>query len=191
MGVLCDYFHAGDGASAVELAIGPGGDWLSGTSLEDAGADWIDAKGIDPDVVLAQLVAFVESASVESASVGSAFVGSASVGSASVGSAFVDGGPADGPELVWPDVPYPEGGSGEPGSPWETGLILQQLPDRWRDVLAALPEDAVPAVAARWGGIEELYFADPRDAEDAVVTFVRLAGRARAARAHLYCRCCV
>lgn len=171
MGVLCDYFHAGDGASAVELAIGPGGDWLSGTSLEDAGADWIDAKGIDPDVVLAQLVAFVQGASVEEAS--------------------VDGRPADGPELVWPDVPYPGDGPDEPGSPWETGLILQQLPDRWRDVLAALPEDAVPAVAARWGGIEELHFADPRDAEDAVVTFVRLAGRARAAGAHLYCRCCV
>ncbi|MGW5769507.1 hypothetical protein ACWEVY_10205 [Streptomyces longwoodensis] len=181
MGVLCDYFHAGDGASAVELAIGPGGDWLSGTSLEDAGADWIDAKGIDPDVVLAQLVAFAEGA----------FVEGTFVGSASVGSVCVDGGPADGPELVWPDVPYPGGGSEEPGSPWETGLILQQLPDRWRDVLAALPEDAVPAAAARWGGIEELYFADPRDAEDAVVTFVRLAGRARAAGAHLYCRCCV
>ncbi|MFI0998596.1 hypothetical protein ACIP10_07845 [Streptomyces galbus] len=176
MGVLCDYFHAADGATAVEPAIGPGGDWLSGTSLEDAGADWIDAKGIDPDVVLAQLVGFAEGASAARAT---------------VEGSSVDGGPADGPELVWPDVPYPPGGSDEPGSAWDTGLILQQLPDRWRDVLAALPEDALPGVAARWGGIEELHFADPRDAEDAVVTFVRLAGRARAAGAHLYCRCCV
>ncbi|TKT01885.1 hypothetical protein [Streptomyces lasalocidi] len=170
MGVLCDYFHAADRATAVELAIGPDGDWLSGTSLEDTGADWIDAKGIDPDVVLAQLVAFVEGAA---------------------SGASVNGGPADGPELVWPDVPYPRGGFEEPGSPWNTGLILQQLPDRWRDLLAALPEDAVPGVAARWSGIEELRFADPRDAEDAVVTFVRLADRARATGAHLYCRCCV
>jgi len=163
MGVLYDYFHASDHSAAVDRAIGPGGDWLRGVSLEQAGVDRVDAKGLDPNVVLAQLVAYAEAVP------------------------FADQG--DQPELVWPETPYPRGEPTEPGSPWETGLILQQLPDRWRDVLADLPEEAVPMVAAQWYEIEEVDFADYLDVKDTVDTFVALAGRARAADAHLYCRC--
>ncbi|MFE0515854.1 hypothetical protein [Streptomyces sp. NPDC058964] len=165
MGVLCDYFHATDHTLAVNQAIGPDGDWLQGTSLEEAGADWIDAKGLDPNVVLAQLVVYAE------------------------GVGFAE--QQDKPELIWPTQPYPQGEPIEPDSPWETGLLLQKLPDRWRDILASLPEDAVPMVAAQWYEIQEIDFADYLDAKNAVETFMALAARARAAGAHLYCRCSV
>ncbi|MBH5335133.1 hypothetical protein IHE55_10130 [Streptomyces pactum] len=165
MGVLCDYFHATDPTTAVHLAIGPGGDWLLGASLEEAGADWIDAKGLDPDVVLGQLVACAE---------GIPFAGL-----------------RDTPELVWPEAPYPRGEPVGPDSPWDTGLFLQRLPERWRDVLAALPADAVPAVAAQWYEIEEVDFGDHLVAVEAVTAFTALARRARAAGAQLYCRCSV
>ncbi|WAZ19284.1 hypothetical protein STRCI_000321 [Streptomyces cinnabarinus] len=162
MGVLHDYFAASDRAAAVDQAIGPGGDWLRGTSLAEAGADWIDAKGLDPNVVVAQLVAHAEAVP------------------------FAD--QADEPELVWPEPPYPQGESIGPDSPWDTGLLLQQLPDRWRDVLAELPEDAVAMVAMRWQEIDEVDFGDYRIAREAVETFTALARRARTAGAHLYCR---
>ena len=165
MGVLYDYFHAADRTTAVDQAIGPGGDRLRGTSLQEAGVDWVDAKGLDPDIVLAQLVAYAEAVS------------------------FPD--QADEPELVWPEPPYPQGEPTEPDSPWNTGLLLQELPDRWRDVLADLPADAVPMVAAQWYEIEEVDFADYLDVKQTVEMFVALAGRARAADAHLYCRCTV
>ncbi|MEW1779353.1 hypothetical protein [Streptomyces sp. NPDC086777] len=163
MGVLYDYFRASDHTTAVDRAIGPGGDWLRGTPLAESGADWIDAKGLDPDVVLGQLVAHAE------------------------GIPFADR--QDAPELVWPEPPYPHGEPTGPDSPWDTGLVLQQLPDHWRDVLADLPEDAVPTVTAQWYEIEEVAFADPLDAEHTVLTFTALALRARTAGDHLYCRC--
>ncbi|MFD4501812.1 hypothetical protein [Streptomyces sp. NPDC058457] len=163
MGVLYDYFHAADHTTAVNQAIGPDGDWLRGTSLEETGADWIDAKSLDPNVVLGQLVAYAE------------------------GIPFAD--QQDAPELVWPEPPYPEDEPTDLDSPWGTGLVLQQLPDHWRDILAALPEDAVPMVAAQWYEIEEVGFADYLDAKDTVGTFTALAFRARMAGAHLYCRC--
>ncbi|MGW1756729.1 hypothetical protein [Streptomyces mirabilis] len=163
MGVLYDYFHATDRTTAVNQAIGPDDDWLRGTSLEEMGADWIDAKGLDPNVVLAQLVAYAE------------------------GVSFTD--QQDAPELIWPEPPYPQGEPTDPDSPWNTGLILERLPDRWRDILATLPDDAVPMVAAQWYEIEEVDFADYLHAKDAVATFMALACRARMAGAHLYCRC--
>lgn len=162
MGVLYDYFHATNHTTAVNQAIGPDGDWLRGTPLEETGADWIDAKGFDPNVVVAQLVAYAE------------------------GVSFTD--QQDKPELIWPASPHPQS-EPAPDSPWDTGLMLEQLPDRWRDILATLPEDAVPMVAAQWYEIEEVDFADYLHTEDAVATFTALASRAQMAGAHLYCRC--
>ncbi|MFC9633969.1 hypothetical protein ACFTY8_33115 [Streptomyces mirabilis] len=163
MGVLYDYFHATDHTTAVNQAIGPDGDWRRGTSLGEMGADWIDAKGLDPHVVLAKLVAYAE---------GVPFTGQ-----------------RDAPELIWPEPPYPEGEPTDPDSPWNTGLVLEQLPDSWRDILATLPEDAVPLVTAQWYEIEEVDFADYLHAKDTVATFMALACRARMAGAHLYCLC--
>ncbi|MFK0280184.1 hypothetical protein ACIQVL_06880 [Streptomyces sp. NPDC090499] len=163
MGVLYDYFRATDHTTAVDQAVGPDGDWLRGTPLEESGADWIDAKGLDPNIVLGKLVAYAE------------------------GIPFTD--QPDTPALIWPEPPYPQGEPTDPDSPWTTGLVLQQLPDRWRDILADLPEDAVPMVAAQWYDTEEAGFADYLDAKDTVGTFTALAVRARTAGDHLYCRC--
>ncbi|WP_330460350.1 hypothetical protein OIB37_27855 [Streptomyces sp. NBC_00820] len=167
MGVLYDYFHAADQATAVDWAIGPAGDRLNGRSLDEAGADWFDAKNMDPNVVLGQLVAFAEG---------------------------IPFGSLTDPEMVWPDpVEWPYGRPAPSGteSPWDTGLVLQQLPDGWRDALAGVVEDAVPMLALQWYDIEEIRFADFLHAQSSVRTFVGLARRARAARASLYCRCVV
>ena len=163
MGVLYDYFHATDDAAAVKQAIGPGGDWCHGMPLEETGADWIDAKGLDPSVVLAKLVAYAE------------------------GAPFTD--QQDAPELIWPEPPFPQSIPTEPDSPWNAGPILQRVPDRWRDVLGALPEEALPMLAAKWYEIEEVDFADYLVARDAAAKFLALSCRARVAGASLYSRC--
>ncbi|MCC5473863.1 hypothetical protein [Streptomyces barringtoniae] len=169
MGVLFDYFAAADRPTAVDWAIGPGGDWTAeGQSLDEAGADWIDMKGIDPHVALGQLVAFTE------------------------------GRPYDvhgtGPELLWPDqrewLPERPAAPGAE-SPWESGLHLTELPDAWRDRLASIEDEHVPMLALQWYDIEEFDFADFPACEDCIRTFAGLARRARDAGAHLYCRCCV
>jgi hypothetical protein len=165
MGVLYDYFHATDHTTAVRQAIGPDDDRPGGTSLPETGADRFDTKGLDPNVVLAQLVTYAEGVNSTDQQ--------------------------DRPELVWPDLPYPKGEPTDPDSPWNTGIILQQLPDRWRDILADLPEEAVPMVAAQWYEIEEVDFADYLAVKDSVDMFTALARRARMAGAHIYCRCCV
>ncbi|MFB7503027.1 hypothetical protein [Streptomyces broussonetiae] len=169
MGVLFDYFAAADRPTALDWAIGPGGDWLAeGQSLDEAGADWIDMKGIDPHVVLGQLVAFAE------------------------------GRPYDvhgtGPELLWPDArEWPPERPAAPGaeSPWDSGLHLTELPDAWRDRLAAIEEEHVPMLALQWYDIEEVDFTDFPDCEATIRSFAGLASRARGAGTHLYCRCCV
>ncbi|OIK06092.1 hypothetical protein [Streptomyces monashensis] len=169
MGVLCDYFAAADRPTAVDWAIGPGGDWQAeGRSLDEAGADWIDMKNIDPHVALGQLVAFAE------------------------------GRPYDvraaGPRLLWPDARvWPPERPAAPGaeSPWESGLQLTELPDSWRDRLAAVEEEHVPMLALQWYDVEEVDFTDFPDCEDRVRAFAGLARRARDTGAHLYCRCCL
>jgi hypothetical protein len=166
MGVLYDYFHAVDGGTAVEWAIGPGGDWQHGRPLDEIGADWIDAKGLDPDLVLGQLVAHAD------------------------GVLFRDLG--DGPDLRWPDQrqwPYSRKALEGEASPWDTGILLQEIPDRWRDTLAGIAHEAVPAIAARWVGSEEANFSDQLHAEDCARVFMALARRAREAGNHVYCRC--
>ncbi|KUN04819.1 hypothetical protein AQI95_18190 [Streptomyces yokosukanensis] len=168
MGVLYDYFHAADRTTAVDWAIGPGGDWLAERpSLDEVGADWVDMKGLDPHVVLGQLVAFTE------------------------------GRPYDvraaGPELVWPDLqawPYERRAAPGEESPWDSGLHLVELPDAWRDRLAAIEGEHVPMLALQWYDIEEVDFADFHACEDHVRAFAGLARRARAAGTRLYCFCC-
>ncbi|MFD5792766.1 hypothetical protein ACFWIO_04360 [Streptomyces diastatochromogenes] len=167
MSTLYDYFWAADRATAVDWAVGPGGDWRNGGSLDEACADRLEVKGLDPNVVLGKLVSFA---------------------------AGIPFGSVVDPELVWPDpVEWPYGRQAPPGtaSPWDSGLILQELPESWRDALAGVVEDAVPMLALQWWDIEETRFADYLHAEDSVRTFVGMARRARAAGARLYCSCYV
>jgi hypothetical protein len=168
MGVLYDYFQAPDRATAVNWAIGPSGDWTNCLPLDEIGADWIDAKGTDPVIVLGELVGHASSVPF--------------------------GGRRDEPAVVWPDLtewPYPRGADTDDQSPWHLGLTLQELPDSWRDTLAGIGDDAVPTVAAQWYGVEEARFADQLDAEYCARMFIALARRAQAAGTRLYCRCSV
>ncbi|MGW2704506.1 hypothetical protein [Streptomyces sp. NPDC001340] len=167
MSVVYDYFWAADPATAVDWAIGPDGDWLRGGSLDAMCADRLEVKGLDPNVVLGKLVSFAAGIPFDS---------------------VVD------PELVWPDpVEWPYGRQAPPGtaSPWDSGLILQCLPDSWRNTLAGVVEDAVSLLALQWFDIEEIRFADYLDAQDSVRMFVGMARRARSAGARMYCSCIV
>ncbi|MEU1406465.1 hypothetical protein ABZ471_29585 [Streptomyces sp. NPDC005728] len=167
MSTVYDYFWAADRATAVDWAIGPNGDWLHGGSLDAECADRLEVKRLDPNVVLGKLVSFA---------------------------AGIPFGNVVDPELVWPDPgEWPYGRQPPPGSasPWDSGLILQELPESWRDTLAGVVDDAVPMLALQWLDIEEIRFADYLDAEDRVRTFVAMARRARSAGARLYCSCCV
>lgn len=158
MGVIHDYFRAPDVATAIEWAVGPSGDWREpcGGGLDDLGADWFEAKGIDVHVVVGQLVAFVEGVPFEIRR-------------------------GEGPRLVWPDQdawPYGEERAGE-DSPWETGLLVQVMPEAWVATLAGACDDHVPMLAAQWMEIPEVAFGDFTDAQGAVEQFRAIARRAR------------
>jgi hypothetical protein len=158
MGVFHDYFRAPDTATAIEWAVGPSGDWRDPgeAGLDDHGADWFEAKGIDVHVVVGQLVAFVEGVPFRIRR-------------------------GEGPALVWPNQeawPYGEERPGE-NSPWETGLLLQVLPDDWVATLAGACDDHVPMLAAQWMEIPENPFADFGHAQGTVEQFRGLARRTR------------
>ncbi|MEV6480745.1 hypothetical protein [Streptomyces sp. NPDC051576] len=119
MGALYDYFHATDHTTAVDQAIspicsigpiGPKGNWLQGSSLKETGggAGWIDTKGLDPDIVLAQLVAYAEAPP------------------------FTD--QLDKPEPIRPEPPYPQREPTDPNSPTAGGTSMPtcpRTPYRW------------------------------------------------------------
>lgn len=88
----------------------------------------------------------------------------------------------DGPEPVWPD---PARWHAEPGP------LIEEIPEDWRDTLAAVGDEALPGIAARWEGIEEVRFGDRQEAEECARLFVGLARRARAAGHTLYCVACL
>jgi hypothetical protein len=93
--------------------------------------------------------------------------------------------PGPGPEDDGPTELRPE--NLKDGS-WEGGLVLTRIPDAWTATLAALDDEAVPDVAARWWAIEEIRSGDPSWAPEAVREFVSLARRAVGSGGSLYCR---
>lgn len=150
MGVLHDYFRAPDAATAIAWAVG------SEAGLDDHGADWFDAKGLDVHVVVGQLVSFAEGVPFEIRR-------------------------GEGPRLVWPDQetwPYGEVRPGEE-SPWESGLLLEMMPEAWVATLASVNDDHLPMLAAQWMEIPEVAFDDFADAKSAVEQFRGLARRTR------------
>ncbi|GAA2025958.1 hypothetical protein GCM10009839_25330 [Catenulispora yoronensis] len=167
MGILHDYFRAPDLSAAIEWSVGPDGDWRrhSGTGLEDNGADWFDAKGLDPDVVLGQLVAFAVGAPLDVQASASA------------------------PVLVWPDAQAWPPDEDRPGqeSPWETGLLLQRLPDKWVTDLAEIDDEHMPMIALQWMDIPEAPFSGFTVAQETVDRFRALARRTRDHGHGLYC----
>ena len=150
MGVLHDYFRAPDTATAIAWAVD------SEAGLDDHGADWFDAKGLDVHVVVGQLVSFAE------------------------GRPF-GARRGERPRLVWPDQeawPYGEERLGEE-SPWESGLLVEIMPDSWVATLASVSDDHVPMLAAQWMEIPEVAFRDFADARGAVEQFRALARQAQ------------
>ncbi|MER5705364.1 hypothetical protein ABT023_25960 [Micromonospora sp. NPDC002296] len=152
MGVLYDYFRAADDeAVAASMAATNGGPLVGAAALPEV--DVVEAKGIDPSVVLGQAVSLALDVPWD------------------VG--LVDD------RLIWPDAVT---AAAEHDGPW-----VVRLGDRARDVLAALAEDRLPALADRWSRIDELSWGEPVDMLPVLRRLVGLARRAQASEQHLYC----
>jgi len=168
MGVLFDYFRAPDASVAATVADLPAGPLVP----DDDGRapfDGVDAKGVMPDVVLAQLVAIVRGVPYDDEILTTATVWPPP-----------DTAPASQEE--YEDLPD--------DSPWLTGPWVEALDDGTRDTLAGIEEDRTAEYAARWAEIEEFSTAGvpPRDDLLPLVAELRgLAGRARDAGERLYC----
>ncbi|MEU9041825.1 MULTISPECIES: hypothetical protein [unclassified Kitasatospora] len=170
MGVLTDYFRAPDAATVVRALERAGGgrpDFDDGSGAGfGAGFDGVEAKRIDPDVVLGQLVAAIRREQWHPDAV---------------------------PETpVWPTTP-PPGPSGPDGEddPWASGPWVTELGDAARDTLAGVPDERVPKVVAQWALAEEWDGADPSDLQPLAEELIGLARRARAAGEQLYCWICL
>ncbi|MBV1852719.1 hypothetical protein [Catellatospora tritici] len=72
----------------------------------------------------------------------------------------------------------------------DRGPSVVSLDDATRDTLAAITEDEMLALSARWGQVEELNWDEPLADDEMVTTIEALSGlaqRAQAADEHLYC----
>ncbi|MFF2956228.1 hypothetical protein ACFVVU_33360 [Kitasatospora sp. NPDC057965] len=165
MGVLTDYFRAADdGAVLAALEDAEGGPLVGGARPV---FDGVEAKGVDPDVVLGQLIAVVRRVEWEADLVG--------------------GTP------VWPTTPPPgREGPADEDDPWATGPWVTRLGGAVRDTLADLPRAGLAEVSARWAATaEELPDADGEDLRPLVEELSGLARRAREAGEDLYCWICL
>ncbi|MFB7943883.1 hypothetical protein ACFC6L_03090 [Kitasatospora phosalacinea] len=164
MGVLTDYFRAADAAAVVRALQDADDRPLVGG--RDPHFDGVEAKRLDPDLVLGELIAAVRQVPWEAG--------------------FVDGSP------VWPTTPQPgpDGPQGE-DDPWATGPWVVELDASVRDALAGVNDADVPTVVARWVRAEELRPAGVEDMQPLAEELIRLARRARDADEQLYCWICL
>jgi hypothetical protein len=170
VGVLFDYFRAPDGETALRL-LDQGEGVPPGPATVGAGVDALDAKGIDPHVILGQLLGLILAVpwSVDLVD--------------TVG--------------VWPPEETKPRSLGEmerlpEDSPWNTGPWVEQLDDRIRDAFAEVDDYALPSIAEQWARIEEFRgHMDAAHALDIIEDFVALARRARQADDRLYCWICL
>jgi hypothetical protein len=156
MGVICDYFRAADAEYAVlAVASGP----LS------SGFDTVEAKGIDPAVMLGQLVAFIR------------------------------GTQSSPDTVVWPPPKMKPTGKDAydqllQNSPWRTGPWLFELSVETRDALALVDDARLPELAGQWATIEE--FSRSVNGDSLMPLLKELVGLARRAQKNsepLYCWC--
>ncbi|MGW2182385.1 hypothetical protein ACWCXX_30720 [Streptomyces sp. NPDC001732] len=164
MGVLIDYFRAPDAASVVRVLKQTDGESPLGT--EPSVFDGIEAKGVDPTVVLAMLIAAIRQVAWQVDLVEET--------------------------TVWPasPVPGPEDTEDE-ANPWLTGPWVSELRPPVRDTLAAVRDLDVPAITAAWVQAEELHGARAEDMQPVAEELIRLARRAREADEQLYCWQCL
>ncbi|MFK8910720.1 hypothetical protein [Streptomyces sp. YS-3] len=159
MGVLTDYFRARDAASVVRaLELADGGSPLF---TEPPAFDGVEAKHVDPAVVLGQLIASIQQVEWRVDLVQE--------------------------RTVWPTSPEPRPHGLDEDDPWATGPWVSELPPLVRDILADVSDLEIPTVASRWVQAEELYGAHPEDIQPLVEDLVVLARRARSAGERLYC----
>lgn len=160
MSVLTDYFRAADTASVVQALEQTEG--MSPLCAEPPAFDGVQAKRVDPAVVLGQLIAAVQQAEwrvdlVEETT-------------------------------VWPTSPAPGAeGPESDDDPWVTGPWVSRLGPLVRDALAGVRDSEIPAVAARWVRAEELREARAEDMRPLVESLVLLARRAHDSGDQLYC----
>ncbi|MFC8373850.1 hypothetical protein ACFUIT_38910 [Streptomyces sp. NPDC057239] len=160
MGVLTDCFRAPDAAAVVQsLEETDGGSPLF---AEPPLLDGVDAKGVDPAVVLGRPIAVILRTEwrvdlVEQTT-------------------------------VRPPSPAPgrEGPESEEG-PRATGPWVSELHPQVRDTPAGVRDSEVPAVVARWVQAEELEGASAGNTQPLAEGLFRLARRARDADEQLYC----
>ncbi|MFE7560462.1 hypothetical protein [Kitasatospora sp. NPDC057500] len=165
MGVLTDYFRAADDRAVLAaLDDAEGGPLVGGAR---AAFDGVETKGVDPVVVLGQLIAVARRVEW-----GVGLVGETP---------------------VWPTTPPPgREGPADEDDPWATGPWVMRLDRPARDTLADLPAEEVPDVSARWAAAaEELPDADGDDLRPLIEQLSGLARRAREAGEDLYCWTCL
>lgn len=164
MGVLTDYFRAVDAASVVEvLERADGGSPLG---AEPPVFDGVEAKRVDPTVVLAMLIAAIRQVQWRVDLVKET--------------------------TVWPTSPAPGPDSpGDEDDPWVTGPWVSELNPLVRDTLAAVRDSELPTIVARWVQAEELHGARVEDMQPVAEEIVLLTRRAREAGEQLYCWMCL
>ena len=164
MGVLTDYFRAVDAASVVRaLEQEDGGSPLT---AKPPVFDGVEAKHIDPGIVLAMLIAAVRQVPWQVDLVEEKY--------------------------LWPTCPKPGPDDlDDEDNPWMSGPWVSELSPLVRDTLAAVHDSELPTIFARWVEAEELHGAHASQMRPIAEEFIRLARRARDADEQLYCWICL
>jgi len=167
MGVHFDYFRAPDAKTAMQAIDRPGG-----PLYPEPDFDGVETKGIDPRVILGQLVALIRGVPYELDMVRTMSMWPPREGA---------------PKTLEEYNALPD------DSPWKEdgGPLLEELDLQTRDTLASVDDGQAPALAAQWVRIEE--FRNCVDAEDMrslIQELVGLARRASNSGDQLYC-CCI
>ncbi|WP_225847762.1 hypothetical protein [Streptomyces sp. HPF1205] len=159
---IYDYYRAANRDDAHALAVLPGGP-IGG---QDAGADVLALKNLDPRVVMGRLLAIILDVEWSPRLYESQYIVPA------------------GPQPQGPDIPE--------DSPWLEGPWAEDLGVFFRDAFADVDDARLPEICERWLTIEE--FRDGYSAEwarEVAEEFVALARRARDADQSLYCWMCL
>ncbi|MEU4323659.1 hypothetical protein [Nonomuraea dietziae] len=165
MGVFYDYYRAADRQAA--MAEPDRGRAESGSTAFDA----VDTKGIDPVVILGQLVALIRDVPYDLDL---------------VRTITLYPPPEGGPRSLEEWEALPE------DSPYKEGPGIEELSADVRDSLAGVPDARLADLAERWGQIEEFF---GRPDEGYLTTLMgelrELAQRAQAEDQMIYCWTCV
>ncbi|HUR04870.1 MAG TPA: hypothetical protein VM347_20160 [Nonomuraea sp.] len=169
MGVLYDYYRAADREAAI---VSPDFGRAGVRDLPDRPVfDGVDAKGIDPTVILARLIGFIRSVPWSSDLV-------------DVVTLYPPREGAPTTDEKWDALPE--------DSPYLDGPGIEELSISVRDTLADVDDERLPELARQWTGIEK--FRGRVDSDYLLSLIEALVGLARRAKKEdqlLYCWVCV